>query len=229
MCGYFCIGFINFMFNGKSLKDYTDLFSPNDFEKNDDIILEYFGLYDVKMSNSNLKVCKANEISELKDLTKYRLDEINNKKEYFNAEIKERKDIVKKISKYIVAFDYADKVFITLSASFGTLSIVSYATVVGIPAGIAGASFTLIFTVTTGMVKTLLNITRKKKKKHNKIIVLARSKLNIIETLISQALIDFEITHEEFSKIIYEKNNYEQIIDNIKSVKSVDDLNKENN
>ena len=180
------------------------------------------------MSNSNLKVCKANEISELKDLTKYRLDEINNIKEYFNAEIKERKDIVKKISKYIIAFDYADKVFVTLSASFGTLSIASYATVVGIPAGIAGASLTLIFTVTTGVVKTLLNITRKKKKKHNKIIALARSKLNIIENLISQALIDFEITHEEFSKITYEKNNYEQITDDIRNVKSINDLNNLN-
>ena len=180
------------------------------------------------MSNSNLKVCKANEISELKDLTKYRLDEINNIKEYFNSEITERKDIVKKISKYIVAFDYADKVFITLSASFCTLSIASYATVVGIPTGIAGASLTLIFTVTTGAVKTLWNITRKKKKKHNKIIALARSKLNIIENLISQALIDFEITHEEFSKIIYEKNNYEQIIDNIRNVKSINDLNNLN-
>ena len=114
------------------------------------------------MSNSNLE---ANEISELKDLTKYRLGDINNIKEYFNAEIKERKDIVKKISKYIVAFDYADKVFITLSAWFSTLSIASYATVVEIPVGIAGASLTLIFTVTTGVVKTLLNITRKKKKK----------------------------------------------------------------
>ena len=100
--------------------------------------------------------------------------------------------------------------------------------VVGIPAGIVGASLTLAFTVTTGVVKTLLNITRKKKKKHNKIIALARSKLNIIENLISQALIDFEITHKEFSKIIYEKNHYEQIIDNIRSVKSINDLNKEN-
>ena len=135
---------------------------------------------------------KANEISELKDLTKYRLDEINKIKDYLNSEIKESKDIIKKISKYIVAFDYADKLFITLSASFGTLSSASYATVVGIPAGIAGASLTLIFTITTGVVKTLLNTTRKKKK-HNKIITLARSKLNIIENLISQALIDFEI------------------------------------
>ena len=180
---------------------------------------------------------KANEISELKDLTiepsakhvtKYRLDEINKIKYYLNSEIKERKDIIRKISKYIVPFDYAEKVFITLSASFGTFSIASYATVVGIPAGIAGASVTLIFTITTGVVKTLLNITRKKKKKHNKIITLARSKLNIIENLISQALIDFEITHEEFSKTIFEKNNYEQIIDNIRSVKSINDLNKEN-
>ena len=108
------------------------------------------------------------------------MDEINKIKYYLNAEIKERKNIIKKISKYIVAIDYADKLFITLSASFDTLSIVSHATVVGIPVGIAGASLTVIFTVTTGVVKKLLNITRKKKKKHNKIITLARNKLNII-------------------------------------------------
>ena len=180
------------------------------------------------MSNSNLEMSKTNEISQLKDLTKFRLDEINKIKDYLYSEIKERKDIIKKISKYIVAFDYADKLFITLSASFATLSIASHATVVGIPVGIAGASLTLIFTITTSVVKKLLIITRKKKKKHNKIIAFARSKLNIIENLISQALIDFEITHEEFSKIIYEKNNYEQIVDNIRSVKSINDLNKDN-
>ena len=89
-------------------------------------------------------------------------------------------------------------------------------------------SLTVIFTVTTGVVKKLLNIMRKKKKKHNKIIALARSKLNIIETLISQVLIHFDISHEELSKIIYEKNNYEQIRDSIRSAKSINDLNKEN-
>ena len=180
------------------------------------------------MTNSNLELNDLTAELSAKHVTKYRLDEINKIKDYLNSEIKGRKDIIKKISKYIVAFDYGDKVFITLSASFGTLSIASYATVVGIPAGIAGASLTLMFTITAGVVKTFLNITRKMKKKHNKIIALARSKLNIIENLISQALINFKITHEEFSKIIYEKNNYEQIIDNIKSVKNVDDLNKEN-
>ena len=79
-----------------------------------------------------------------------------------------------------------------------------------------------------GVVKKLSSITRKKKKKHNKIITLAINKLNIIETLISQALIDFDISHEEFSKIIYEKNNYEQMKDNIRNTKSINDLNKEN-
>ena len=100
------------------------------------------------MNNYNLEVSavnRVNEMSELNDLTaelnakhvtKFRLDELNKIKEYFNAEIKERKDIIKKISRYMVAFDYADKLFITLSASFGTLSIDSYATIVGIPAGI---------------------------------------------------------------------------------------------
>ena len=83
---------------------------------------------------------KSNLEPSAKHVTKFRLDEINNIKEYFNAEIKERKDIIKKISKCIVAFDYAHIVFITLSASFSTLSIASYATIVGIPAGIAGAS-----------------------------------------------------------------------------------------
>ena len=76
------------------------------------------------MSKSNL---------ELENLTKFRSDEISKIKDHFNAEINERKDIVKKINKYIVAFGYADKLFITVSVSFGTLSIVSDATVVGIP------------------------------------------------------------------------------------------------
>ena len=83
----------------------------------------------------------------------------------FDNEIKERKDTIKKINKYLVSFDYLDKIFITLSASFSTLSIASYATVVGLPVGIAGSSLTLIFTIITGINKSLLLITKKRKKK----------------------------------------------------------------
>ena len=79
---------------------------------------------------------------ELTDINKYRLNEINKTKYYFNNEINERKDIIKKLNKYKVSFDYLDKIFIALSASFSTLSIASYATVVGLPVGIAGSSLT---------------------------------------------------------------------------------------
>ena len=113
---------------------------------------------------------------ELADINNYRLNEINKIKSYFNNEINERKDIIKKLNKYMVSFDYLDKTFIALSASFGTLSIASHATVVGIPVGIAGASLTLIFTISTGVNKSLLQVTKKRKKKHNKIIALAKSK-----------------------------------------------------
>ena len=93
---------------------------------------------------------------ELLDINNYRLNEINKIKDYFNDEINERKDIIKKLSKYMVSFDYLDKIFIVLSAPFGTLSIASHATVVGIPVGIAGASLTLIFTISTSVNKSLL-------------------------------------------------------------------------
>ena len=77
---------------------------------------------------------------ELTDVNKYRLDEINKIKEYFDNEIKERKDMIKKLNKYLVSFDYLDKIFITLLASFRTLSMASYVTVVGLPVSIAGSS-----------------------------------------------------------------------------------------
>ena len=159
---------------------------------------------------------KMNNIIKLTDTAnKYRLDEINKVRDYFNNEIKERKDIIKKLNKYLVSFDYLDKIFITLSASFGTLSIASYASVVGTPAGIVGSSLTLIFTIGTGISKSLLNVTKKRKKKHNKIIVLAKNKSNMIDTLLSSALNDSEISHEEFTNIINEVNIYENIEENI--------------
>ena len=102
---------------------------------------------------------------ELTDVNRYRLDEINKIKKYFDNEIKERKDIIKKLNKYLVSFDYLDKIFITLSASFGTLSIASYAAVVDMPVDIAGSSLTLIFTIGTGINKSLLKDTKKRKKK----------------------------------------------------------------
>ena len=172
----------------------------------------------IKLLKEYLRMNNLNVIELTNTGNKYRLAEINKIRDYFYNEIKERKDIIKKLNKYLVSFDYLDEIFITLSASFGTLSIASYASVVGTPAGIAGSSLTLIFTIGTGISKSLLKVTKKRKKKHNKIIALAKNKLNTIDTLLSSALNDSEINHEEFTDIITETNIYENIKENIKEL-----------
>ena len=85
------------------------------------------------------------------------------------------------------------------------------------PAGIASASFTLFFSITAGVIKKLLSTTIKKKKKHDQILMLAKSKYNSIETLISQALNDMDISHKEFITILNEKDRYESMKENIKN------------
>ena len=155
------------------------------------------------MKHSNL------DAVPLSDQTKSRLNEINKIKDYFSSEIQEKTTMSKKLSKYVAAFDYIDKTLIILPATSGGISIISFTSAIGVSAGLASASFTLIFSLTPGIIKKLLKITRKKKKKHSKIVMLAKSKLNSIETLMSQALIDLDISHEEFKTIVNEKEKYE--------------------
>ena len=145
-----------------------------------------------------------NEINKtnLSEQTKFRLSEIIGTENYFHQEISQRKSSCKKLSKYVTTFDYIDKILIVLSTTSSGVCIILSASIAGAPAGIACASFTLIFCVSTGIIKKLLSITRNKKEKHDKILTLAKSKLNGIETLIFHALIDMEISHEEFHAII---------------------------
>ena len=107
-----------------------------------------------------------NEINEinLSEQTKFRLSKIIGIENYFHQEINQRKSYSKKLNKYVTAFDCIDKVLIVLSATSSGVSIISFTSIIGAPVGIASASFTLIFSLTTGIVKKLLNITRKKRK-----------------------------------------------------------------
>ena len=160
---------------------------------------------------------ETNDKTNLTNQTKFRLDEISKIENYFIEEINQRKSCSKKLSKYVAVFDYIDKILIVLSATTGGVSICSFTSVVGAPVGIASASFTLIFSLTTGIVKKLLSTTRNKKKKHYEIFMLAKSKLNSVVTLISQALIDMQISHEEYIAILKEKDKYEKMKENLKS------------
>ena len=137
----------------------------------------------------------------------FRLNKINEIKDYFIVEIKERELISKNLSKYIASFEYFDKSLIVLSVATGTISIASFATFIGAPVGMMSASCSLAFSVTTGFVKKFLKTTRNKNKKHNKIVMLARTKLNSIGSKISEALINNEISYEDFMTILNEEKD----------------------
>ena len=153
---------------------------------------------------------RAIDKTDLSEQTKFRLDEMSKIENYFIEEINQRKSCSQKLNKYVTTFDFINKILIVLSVTTGGVSIVSFTSIIGAPVGIASAIFTLIFSLTTGIVKFFFNITRKRKKKHDKILMLAKSKLNSIETLISQTLIDLDISHEEFIIILKEKDRYER-------------------
>ena len=135
-----------------------------------------------------------------------------------NSEINQSKLCSRKLSKYVTAFDYIDKTLIVLSTTTGENCIVSHATVVGAPVGIASAGLTIVFSLATEIIKNLLTTTRNQKEKHDKILMLARSKLNSIVTLVSQALIDLEISHEEFITILKENDKFEKMKENARNV-----------
>ena len=145
----------------------------------------------------------------------FRLSNINEIKDYFLAEIRERELISKNLSKYIASLDYFDKSLNVLSILSGSISIASFATVIGAPAGIIGASCGFTFSITSGFVKRFLKTIRNKKKKHNKIVMLARSKLNSIGNKISKALVDKEISHEDFETIISDEKKYQVLKESI--------------
>ena len=136
-------------------------------------------------------------------------------------EINERESYSKKLNKYVTIFDYIDKILIVLSATTGGLSIISLTSTIGVSVGIVSASFILIFSITTGIIKKLLSTTIKKKKKHDRILMLAKSKYNSIEALISQALNDIDISHKEFITTLKEKDKYEKMKEDIEEQKIV--------
>ena len=126
----------------------------------------------------------------------------------------------KSLSKYTASFEYFHKSLIILSLATGSISIASFATVIGAPVGIMSASCSLVFSITTDFVKKFLKTIRNKKKKHNKTVMLARTKLNSIESKISEALINNEISHEDFMTILNEEKKYQELKESIRMMNS---------
>ena len=159
------------------------------------------------MNNSIEAIGKKN----LSEQTKFWLSEITETENCFYHEINDRKSYIRKLNKYITIFEYIAKILIILNATRGEVSIISFISIVGVPVGIASARFTLIFSIAKEIIKILLKITRNKNKMHDKVLMLAESKLNSIEILISKALNDIEISLEEFTIILIEKDKYDKM------------------
>ena len=157
---------------------------------------------------ANLSTTPSNE-------QEFRLNKINEIKDYFLAEIRERELISKNI-----ALHYFGKSLSVLSILSGSISIASFATVIGAPAGIIGASCGFTFSIASGFVKMFLKTIRNKKTKHNKIVMLARRKLNSIESKISEALINNEISLEDFMAVLNEETKYRELKESIRMMNS---------
>ena len=104
----------------------------------------------------------TSKYSNLRNQAKFKSTQIDKMKHYFNSEIQERKTMSKKLNKCIAAFDYFDKTLIALSATSGGIFVISFKSVIGVPVWIARASFSLIFSLTTAVIKKLIKITRNK-------------------------------------------------------------------
>ena len=119
--------------------------------------------------NSHNTYPNLNE-TPLNEQRQFRLNKINEIKDYFVAEMKEGELMSQRLSKYIASFDYFDKSLIFLSVATSSISIASFATVIGAPVGMMSTSCSLAFSITTEIVKILLKTARNKQKKTIKLL-----------------------------------------------------------
>ena len=128
----------------------------------------------------------------------FRLEKIDEIRNYLIEEINRNELLSKKHENVFRVFNYIDQSLIVISTITGCVSISAFASLVGIPIGITSSSIGLKICAITVGIKKYKSIIKKKKKKHDKIAFLAKSKLNSIEVLISKSLIDSVIIHDEF-------------------------------
>ena len=168
------------MYAGKTLLDYTNLFSTNDYKKNYKIIYKY--LKD-KYVKSRVWIKKKDETRS------YLLEEIKH-------DLLSEKN--KKAFKY---WNYVEHLFRLASTVIGCVSILVFASLVCVPVGITSSPVGIKICAITAGIKKHKSIIKKNKKKHVKIVLLGKTKLNIMEVLISKSLIDSYTSHDEFASV----------------------------
>ena len=150
----------------------------------------------------------------------FRLKNIDETRNYLTEEINQNKLMSKTYTKFYRVLNYIEHLLILISTSTECISTSAFTSLIGIPIGIMSSKIGLkIYIITVG-IKKCKSIIKKKKKKHDKIVLLAKSKLNSIEVLISKALIDSNISHDEFVLINNVLKEYEEMKEEVKILKT---------
>ena len=187
MCGYFCILFIEYILNDKTLNEF--------------FMKKTFGFKSLILKMMETINLEFKEL--LEDQSNYRLNEINNIKDYFNEEIQYQQSFTNKLTKYLTVFDYSNKI-LTLFSGTNIFSNVKNKQLLGL----ITSEFSLSFSLSFGIIIKLQQETNLRKKKHNKLLYLAKNKLDCIEMLISNSIRDGITSHDEFLEILKEKEEY---------------------
>ena len=147
------------------------------------------------------------EITNLEDQSNYRLSKISKLKDYFNNEIYYQQSLTNRLNKYLTVFDILNKiltVFLTVFLSTNIFAHIKKKKLLGLII----STFSLIFSLSFGIIIKLKQEKKIKKKKHNNLLYSAKNKLDCIEMLISNLIKDGIINHDEFLEIIKEKKEY---------------------
>ena len=168
------------------------------------------------MEKINLE-CKAFP----KDQSNYRLSEISKIKDHFNEEIQYHQFLSSKLSKYLTIHDYVNKIITVVLTVFSGTNIFTHVKGHKQLLGLIASIFSLLFSLSFGIIIKLQQETKLRKKKHNKLLYSAKNKLDCIEMLISNSIKDGIINHDEFLEILKEKKDY----DCLKNEGKVDTLN----
>ena len=184
------------MLTGKTLLDYTNLFSLDDYKQNNKII---YG-----------SILRANMSS-----LEFRLKKIDEARNYLLDEIKHNNLMSEKCKKTCNYLNHVEHLLILASTVTGCVSISAFATLVCVPIGVTSSAVGKnICAITAEIKKSIIN---KKKKKHDKIVLLGKQKLNTIEVLNSNSLIDSYLSHDEFVSVNNALREYNEIKEEIKN------------
>ena len=158
---------------------------------------------------NKLKIQANLDTISLNEQTNYRLMEIGKIKDYLEQEIKYQQLLACKLSKYLTGFDYADKILTVFLTVFSGTKIFAHVKGEKQLLRLITSVFSLLFCLSSGVVKKLQQETKTRKKKHNKLLYLAKNKLDCVEMLVSKSVMDGIIDHNEFLAIMKEKKEYD--------------------